>query len=207
MSTRPPSSSPAPAAPPSTAREIDPELRELRTYTLFRSLNEVELGVVRSLLEPFVIDRAGGLLFDRGAAPDGAWLVRQGTLRVEIPRPEERVLEIARLGPGTTVGELALVDPAPRGLRVRALEPCKLWRVDGERFQALRRQGNPTAYRIVRNVALMMCDRLRSNNLLIEHERLTQRTLVTAELSRTAAHAESPSTTSIWFALRGLFGA
>jgi CRP-like cAMP-binding protein len=203
MSTRPPPSSPP---TPPAAREIDPELRELRTYTLFRSLNEVELGVVRGLLEAFVIDRAGGLLFDRGAAPDGAWLLRQGTLRVEIPRPEERVLEIARLGPGTTVGELALVDPAPRGLRVRALEPCKLWRLDGERFQALRRQNNPTAYRIIRNVALMMCDRLRSNNLLIEHERLTQRTLVKAELSQAAQVPAEAASASLWSALRGLFG-
>jgi len=185
---------------------MDPELRELRTYTLFRSLNEVELGVVRGLLEPFVIDRAGGILFDRGAPPDGAWLVRQGTLRVEIARTNERVLEIARLGPGTTVGELALVDPAPRGLRVRSLEPCKLWRVDGERFQALRRQGNPTAYRIVRNVAMMMCDRLRSNNLLLEHERVTQRTAMIAEVTRAAGPAQASSTAGLWSALRNLFG-
>ena len=187
----------------STTRELDPEIRELRSYTLFRSLNEVELGLVRGLLEPFVIDKAGGLLFDRGAAPDGAWLVRDGLLRVEIPRPEERVLEIARLGAGTTVGELALVDPAPRGLRVRALEPSRLWRLDSEKFQALRRQGNPTAYRIIRNVALMMCDRLRTNNLLIEHDRLTQRSQVLAESSRVSGPPTDAG--SIWQTLRNMF--
>lgn len=187
----------------STPREIDPELRELRAYTLFRSLNEVELGVVRGLLEPFVIDKPGGLLFDRGAPPDGAWLVRDGLLRVEIARPDERVLEIARLGAGTTVGELALVDPAPRGLRVRAMEPSRLWRLNGDKFQALRKQGNPTAYRIIRNIALMMCDRLRSNNLLIEQDRLTQRTQVLAETSRgTPQTAESAS---LWQSLRNMF--
>lgn len=192
----------------SQIREIDPEIRELRTYTLFRSLNEVELGAVRALLSPYVIDKAGGLLFDRGARPDGAWLVRKGLLRVEIPRPGERVLEVARLGPGTTVGELALIDPAPRGLRVRALEVTHLWRLDGDRFQALRKQGNATAYRIVRNVSLMMCDRLRSNNLLIEHDRLTQRTQVVAEVARGAAPpgAGTPGGASVWHTLRGLFG-
>lgn len=188
----------------SSPREIDPEIRELRSYTLFRSLNEVELGVVRGLLEPFVIDKAGGLLFDRGAAPDGAWLVRHGLLRVEIPRPDDRVLEVARLGPGTAVGELALVDPAPRGLRVRALEPSRLWRVDGEKFAALRRQNNPTAYRIIRNVALMMCDRLRSNNLLIEHDRLTQRSQVLAEVSQVGGAAPAGGG-SVWATLRSMF--
>lgn len=192
--------------PMAAPREIDPEIRELRSYTLLRSLNEVELGLVRGLLEPFVIDKPGGVLFDRGAEPDGAWLVRSGLLRVEIPRPEERVLEVARLGPGTTVGELALIDPAPRGLRVRALEPSRLWRLDGPRFQALRKAGNPTAYRILRNVAIMMCDRLRSNNLLIEHDRLTQRAQVVAETTRVDAAAIGGPSAGLWQTLRSMFG-
>lgn len=181
----------------------NPEIRELRTYTLFRSLNEVELGMVRALLEPFVIDKTGGVLFDRGAEPDGAWLVRSGLLRVEIPRPGDRVLEVARLGPGTTVGELALIEPAPRGLRVRALEPSRLWRLDLGRFQALRKAGNPTAYRIVRNVSMMMCDRLRANNLLIEHDRLTDRRVVQADAT---ARPGEPTSASLWATLRSLFG-
>ena len=195
----------------SASREVDPEIRELRSYTLFRSLNEVELGFVRGLLSPYVIDKPGGLLFDRGAAPDGAWLVREGLLRVEIPRPQERVLEVARLDPGTAVGELALIDPAPRGLRVRALAPSRLWRLDGDRFQALRKSGNPTAYRIVRNVAMMMCDRLRSNNLLIEHERLTQRTHVQAATAvgtgpTLPSQGQEAANGSVWSMLRSLFG-
>ena len=191
---------------------------ELKRYALFRGLSESELGIAQSLLDPFTIDDPQGLLFDRGAAPDGAWLVRTGLLRVEIERPEQRVLEVARLGPGSVVGELALVEPAPRGLRVRALESSRLWRLDLRRFQTLKQQGNPVAWKIVRNVALTVCDRFRATHQLLEIDLTVPRTIVHASTTEMkalripgpASAASAPLTTTskvgVWDTLRGFFG-
>lgn len=187
---------------------------ELKRYALFKGLSEAELGVALRLLDAFTIEDVNGLLFDRGAPADSAWLVRSGMLRVEVPRAQQRVLEVARLGPGSVVGELVLVEPAPRGLRVRALEPSRLWRLDLKRFQALKQQGHPVAWKIVRNVALQVCDRFRSTHQLLELDLSAPRLEVAASTSGLAAIRTNPDaapvTTSarggVWETLRGFFG-
>jgi CRP-like cAMP-binding protein len=187
---------------------------ELKRYALFKGLSEAELGVAMTLLDAFTIEEANGLLFDRGAPADSAWLVRSGLLRVEVPRAEQRLLEVARLGPGSVVGELVLVEAAPRGLRVRALEPSRLWRMDLKRFQALKQQGSPVAWKIVRNVALQVCDRFRATNQLLELDLNAPRPEVTASTTGMPAiridEGIAPVTTSprggVWDTLRGFFG-
>ena len=44
---------------------------------------------------------------------------------------------LARIGPGAYVGEMALVDDAPRSATVVAAEDCTLLRLDRAAFQAL----------------------------------------------------------------------
>jgi CRP-like cAMP-binding protein len=116
------------------------------------------------------------------------------------------------------VGELALVEPAPRGLRVRALESSRLWRLDLRRFQTLKQQGNPVAWKVVRNVALTVCDRFRATHQLLEIDLTVPRSIVHASTTemkalRVAAPtsvASAPSTTTtkagVWDTLRGFFG-
>jgi CRP/FNR family transcriptional regulator, cyclic AMP receptor protein len=69
--------------------------------------------------------------------PPGAVLIEQGAVeahlyamvdgRVRVHRGDQTLLE---LGPGATVGELAVLVPAPRTASVTALEPTLLLRVD-----------------------------------------------------------------------------
>jgi CRP-like cAMP-binding protein len=184
--------------------ELENEIVALRRFALFRGLSDPDLGAVKSLLTPFTIDSVDGILFDRGAESDGAWLLRQGLLRVEVPRGEDQVLEVARLGPGTVVGEACLLDGGPRGLRVRALEPSRLWRLDLQKFRELKRVKNPIAYKIIRNVALTICDRLRYNTTLLGSDLGEGRAVVIAPLAEVVrTQGDRPS---LFSALRGLFG-
>ena len=58
--------------------------------------------------------QAGEALFVAGDPGDGCYRLEQGLLKVVItsPQGEERIL--AMLGPGTIVGELAMIDGLPR---------------------------------------------------------------------------------------------
>src|SRR5258708_5022387 len=67
----------------------------------------------------------GEPLFRAGDAADGCYRLERGLLKVSVtsPQGDERILAV--LGPGSIVGELALIDGQPRSATVAALRDCE----------------------------------------------------------------------------------
>jgi CRP-like cAMP-binding protein len=55
----------------------------------------------------------GDLLFEEGAKGDEAYIIRHGYVTI-TKQDEDRTVELAIRGPGEIVGEMALIDEAPR---------------------------------------------------------------------------------------------
>jgi CRP/FNR family cyclic AMP-dependent transcriptional regulator len=74
------------------------------------------------------------VLFQAGDVADGCYRLDQGLLKVSIasPQGDERILTI--LGPGSIVGELAIIDGGPRSATVVAIRDCKLSFISREAF-------------------------------------------------------------------------
>src|SRR6516165_2883276 len=74
------------------------------------------------------------VLFEAGDAADGCYRLEQGLLKVCItsPQGDERILTI--LGPGSIVGELAIIDGLPRSATVVAIRDSKLSFISREEF-------------------------------------------------------------------------
>ena len=74
------------------------------------------------------------VLFRAGDVADGCYRLEQGLLKVSIASPhgDERILTI--LGPGSIVGELAIIDGGPRSATVVAIRDCKLSFISREAF-------------------------------------------------------------------------
>ena len=74
------------------------------------------------------------VLFEAGDVADGCYRLEQGLLKVSIasPQGDERILTI--LGPGSIVGELAIIDGLPRSATVVAIRDCKLSFISREAF-------------------------------------------------------------------------
>jgi len=85
-------------------------------------------------------------LFLSGDPADGCYLVHDGLLKVNIIASSgaERVLAI--LGPGTLVGELSMIDGAPRSASVTAIRDSKLSFISRATFDAFTRT-QPDIYR------------------------------------------------------------
>jgi len=79
--------------------------------------------------------KAGAVLFAAGDTGDGCYRLEQGLLKVMVTSPsgEERIIAI--LGPGTIVGELAMIDRLPRSASVVALRDSVLRFVSRETFE------------------------------------------------------------------------
>ena len=94
----------------------------LRHVDLFaKAPGRVLAGLARVLEE--VDFPPGAELMHAGAVEDWLFVVVEG--EVEVVRPDRLV----RLGPGSVVGELAVLDPQPRSATVTAASPVRAFRL------------------------------------------------------------------------------
>lgn len=101
---------------------------------------------------------AGQFIFKAGEAGETMCVVMEG--EVEI-LDESVLLEVA--GPGSIVGELALIDDEPRSATVVAKTDCRLVAVDRKRFQYMVQETPLFALAVMK----VLADRLRAKNVRI----------------------------------------
>jgi CRP-like cAMP-binding protein len=97
------------------------------------ALHRVELfagipGRVLAAVAQAAVERRlsqGEVLMEEGAVEAHLYAIVEG--RVRVHRGERTIVE---LGPGATVGELAVLVPAPRAASVTTIEPTHVLRVD-----------------------------------------------------------------------------
>ncbi|MEV7612686.1 Crp/Fnr family transcriptional regulator [Streptomyces sp. NPDC089799] len=74
----------------------------------------------------------GARLFEEGRRADSFWIVRSGTVTLELPVPERRPAVIESLGPGELVGWSWLFPPYVWQLSAEAMTPVRAYEFDGE---------------------------------------------------------------------------
>jgi hypothetical protein len=108
----------------------------IRQVPIFAELDADDLEELASIVEERRID-SGKDVFREGDTGDAVYLIVKGSVRVFVggdgtDRPEHVLSE---LGPGACIGEMAVLDAAPRSATVRALERTRALRVPGEGFK------------------------------------------------------------------------
>ena len=94
----------------------------------------------------------GEMLFSAGDPGDAMYVVLEGALEIRV---EDRVVDTA--GRGAIIGEMALIEVAPRSATVLAREASTLVKVNSARFQRLIQQ-NPF---FAMHVMKVLVDRIR----------------------------------------------
>jgi CRP/FNR family transcriptional regulator, cyclic AMP receptor protein len=100
----------------------------LRHVELFSGTADRVLAGVASVLDEMQF-APGDVLMREGGVEDWMFVLVEG--EVEVARSDRRVT----LGPGSVVGELAVLDPQPRSATVTALSPVQAFRLRREAFQ------------------------------------------------------------------------
>jgi CRP-like cAMP-binding protein len=100
----------------------------LKSIDIFAETPDHVLASVARIIEEVEL-LAGENFIQEGEPGDCLYLVIEGEVRVHS---NERT--ILTLGPGKTVGELALLDPEPRSASVTAVNDAFLFRIDREPF-------------------------------------------------------------------------
>jgi len=98
---------------------------------------------------------AGEFLFAKGDPAQGMYVVKSGELQIG---DGNAIYETVM--PGGIIGEMALVDGAPRSASVKALQPSEVIAVDQKRFLFMVQQTPFFAIRVMR----VITQRLRAMN-------------------------------------------
>jgi len=101
---------------------------------------------------------AGKVIFRAGEPGDVMYVIAEGEVEIRVGN---QVVEIA--GPGTIVGEMALIDRSPRSATAVAKTDCKLAPIDQRRFEFMVQQTPFFSLTVMK----IMADRLRKTNSLI----------------------------------------
>lgn len=103
---------------------------------------------------------ADATLFHAGDAGDGCYRVDDGLLKASMLSPTggERILAI--FGPGAVIGELSMIDGAPRSASVTAIRAAKLQFISRFTFESFG-SANPDIYK---HLVALLAGRLRDTN-------------------------------------------
>lgn len=101
-----------------------------------------------------ILDRrvvhAGRVLFREGDTPRGAFLIECGEIEIIRNEGSANEVKLAVLGSGEIVGEMGLIDGAPRSATARAIETTTVTALDDYAFEQLIARAEPGLAAIVK---------------------------------------------------------
>jgi CRP-like cAMP-binding protein len=139
----------------------DPDLiAQIANIPLYADLDESERAdLAHGLNRMHFAD--GEALMLQGAQPDGAYFIVSGRVQVLTKLPGGGEMLIAEPGPGSTLGELALIRYGRRAATVRAVGAVEAIYADRRYFGAAMAQLRPGALKVLRCLAQLLSERLR----------------------------------------------
>ena len=118
----------------------------MKSVDIFAETPDYVLASVARIMEEVALD-AGDTLIREGEPGDCLYIVVDGELSVHSAGHT-----LMRLTPGKIVGELALLDPAPRSASVTAITDAFLFRIDKDPFDEVMADRPEIARAVIRSL-------------------------------------------------------
>ena len=143
-----------------------PVVDVLATVPLLEGWQQPELADLARVLRRRSV-KAGELLWPQGGEGREMAFIVEGTVTASLRVSGDRAVDIATVGPGEMVGEIALLDGGPHTMAVRAAEAATLLMLGRADFAALLASQNPLAFRLRRRLAVLLTARHREQLRLL----------------------------------------
>jgi EAL domain-containing protein (putative c-di-GMP-specific phosphodiesterase class I) len=101
--------------------------------------------------------RAGETIMRQGDPGHSAYIIESGRVEILLEKPDGRLVTMGTRGSQTMIGEMALVDGAPRTATVVAIEDCTLLEISKQDFSLRLQQADP----VLRMTAQVILNRYR----------------------------------------------
>jgi CRP-like cAMP-binding protein len=130
-------------------------------HPLFVGLPEPVVAEVVGCARNVVFD-TGSLLLAEGDPADTLYLVRRGTVAIEVHTPGKGALVVETVGPGGVVGWSWLIPPYRSQFDARAREPVGAVAIDGGCLRSKADIDPVLGYALLRRVSEVLLDRLQA---------------------------------------------
>ncbi len=127
---------------------------------LFRGLSTEEVREIVRVSEQRTI-APGDRLFAQGDNARALYMIQSGEFEVSTVTDFGGHLVLAHLGPGSVVGEMALLEGGSRSATVEAISECVIFELSHDAFSSLRAKRRHAAYKLILNLASTLGDRRR----------------------------------------------
>lgn len=108
---------------------------------------------------------AGQLLVAEGEPADTFYLIRRGTVAIELHGPGSGTMVLERLGPGEAVGWSWLFPPYRWHFDIRAVDPVGAVAVDGACLRAKAETDPAFGYELMKRLGAVILDRLQATRV------------------------------------------
>jgi EAL domain-containing protein (putative c-di-GMP-specific phosphodiesterase class I) len=87
--------------------------------------------------------QSGEIIIRQGDTGDTAYIVEQGSVEIIIQKADGTEQIVGKRGQGAMIGEMSMVDKAPRTATIRAVEPCQLLEITADDFHRRLNNADP----------------------------------------------------------------
>lgn len=129
----------------------------LKSIDIFNQTPDYALAAVAEIIEEIEV-APGETFIHEGALEDSMYIVVEG--KVEVHSGDKSII---RLGPGKSVGELAVLDPEPRSASVTGVIDSFLFRIDKDPFDEVLADRPEVAQGVIG----ALCQRIREQGRLM----------------------------------------
>jgi signal transduction histidine kinase len=151
----------------------------LRKLPFFEGLSEDDLEWLFRQAQPVTV-APGEMLLEEGAPGDSAYIIVDGSFEI-VKKSDQQDIVIAVRDEGAVIGEMALIDNAPRMASVRAVTDGHLLKISDQVFSQLISTSTTAVIAILRTVSA----RLRQNEAML---RQSEKMAALGTLSAGLAH-------------------
>lgn len=138
----------------------------LKGIPLFGGLAPHEIDGMLAIFRRVTFD-PGASVVRQGHPADSAFILESGTADVLTALPGGGAATVASLGPGSMLGEMALLECGVRSATVLARTPVAGFWIERDSFRVLLAQRSPAVFAVQRRITLALCQRLRELNAKI----------------------------------------
>jgi len=165
-------------------------MKILHKTPLAIDLTEEELAAIASCCRERRFP-AGSEVFAEASPGREMYVLCTGRVSIEINIPSQPVpktIQLAVAQPGMIFGEVALVDSAPRSARALARDEVTVLEISHEDLRRVMDAEPRIGYMLLQNLATILCERLRSTNLVLRNEWLNSDAQVEDERFHGSSH-------------------
>ncbi|PJB71445.1 MAG: cyclic nucleotide-binding protein [Alphaproteobacteria bacterium CG_4_9_14_3_um_filter_47_13] len=114
--------------------------------------------------------KAGDVIMRQGDKGDCAYIIEEGLVEILIEKDNGTIQQVGTRGEGTIIGEMAIVDDAPRTATVKALKDCKMLEITRDDFSQRLKNADPVIQMISQVILTRYRDTLTRSEILRESD-------------------------------------